>query len=189
MTPHRPSLLALVAYLLAVLALGFIHHPALLALALLVALLAAGRARWRYLKRSVLAILAFNLCVSVGYALMQWWQQGQWPWWTLARMNLRVSLMVFLGIWFIHRVNVLRALACSPALMRLAALAAGQAMLFARMVEYYRLASISRSVGMRLPLRQRLHHGARLCTQLVDKSVTAADEAARAMRARGCFDD
>jgi len=187
---HRPSTstMALIAYLAGVSALGFIHSPWLLALALMLVLMMAGHARWQLLGRTLLAVLAFNLSVTVGYALMMWWQ-GDFSWAVPVRMNLRVTLLVLLGFWFIRRVNLLRALGFSPALVRLVAIAAGQASVFVRMAQDFRLALISRSAGMRLPWRQRLHHGAHLCTQLLDKSVASAGQTTRAMRARGCFDD
>jgi len=187
---HWPSTstMTLIAYLLAVSVLGFVHSPWMLALALILALVAAGHARWQLLRRTLFAVLAFNLGITLGYALMMWWQ-GDFSWAVLVRMNLRVTLLVLLGFWFIHRVNLLRALGFSPALARLVAIASGQASVFARMAQDFRLALISRSAGMRLPWAQRLRHGAHLCTQLLDKSVASAEQTTRAMRARGCFDD
>ena len=56
----------LVAYLLAVVATTFVHEPALLGTALAVAVTAAGRGRWKLLRRALIAIVAFNLTVSLG---------------------------------------------------------------------------------------------------------------------------
>jgi len=187
-TPHWPSSIALLAYLLAVLALGSVHSPLILALALVLVLALIGQPRWQLLRRSLWAMMAFNLSVSLGYVAMLLWQ-GEWAWLPLLRMNLRVAVLVLIGFWCVHRVNLLRALAFSPTLARLLALTAGQVRVLARMVQDFRLAAISRSAGMRQPWSQRLRHGAWLCASLIDKSVASADEATRAMRARGCFDD
>ena len=180
--------LALGLYLAALLAISFVHDPRALASGLVLALLAAGSARWRLLRRSLRAIVAFNLCVSAGYVLVAGWQ-GDLSWLVLLRINLRVVLLVFLGFWFIERVNLLEALRFSPTLSLLATLAAGHVVVFRRIARDFRAALISRSAGRRLPWPDRLRHGAALSTHLLDKSVASAELSARALRSRGCFDD
>ena len=177
----------LAAYLLAVVAATFVHAPLWLAGALAGALAAAGPARWRLLRRALFAVLAFNLPVSAAYALLAWWQ-GRLAADYLLLLNLRVLLLVFLGFWFVSRVNVLRALAFSPTLAFLATLAAGQAAVFARIARDFRLAFVSRNpVAARLPDRAR--HASAQAAHLLDKAVCGASETPLAMRSRGCFDD
>lgn len=184
MTPR----LALGLYLAALLAVGFVHDPLWLGAAMALALFAAGTGRWRLLWRSLRAVVAFNLCVSVGYALVAAWQ-GELSWLVLLRINLRVVLLVFLGFWFIDRVNLLEALRFSPTLSLLATLAAGHVVVFRRIARDFRAAIVSRSAGRRLPWQDRLRHGAALSTHLLDKSVASAELSARALRSRGCFDE
>ena len=57
-----------------------------------------------------LAVLAFNLAVSLGYAAVAFWRGGVSGEYLLL-VNLRVVLLVFLGFWFAARVDLLAALA------------------------------------------------------------------------------
>lgn len=176
----------LVAYLVAVVAATFVHAPALLAAALALALAAAGRDRWRLLKRTFLAILAFNLTVSLGYAAVALWRGDFNPHYLLL-VNLRVLLLVFLGIWFAARVDVVAAIGVSPTLTFVATLTLGQLRAFERIVKDFALAFASRSPA---PPRlvDRARHAAAQGIALMDKTQAAATESALAMRSRGAFD-
>jgi len=186
--PHPRHTLGLLAYLAAVLAVSFIHAPLVLSGLIGVGLLAAGRARWRLLRRSVLAGLGVTLCVGGGYVLMSLWR-GEFHGLVVLRLALRVLLLTFLGCWFVSRGNLLRAVAFSPSLARLTAIAAGQVAVFTTLVRNFRLAAISRSGGLRLTWAQRLRQGAALSAQLMDKAVASAEQNTRALRARGVLDD
>lgn len=177
----------LAAYLAGVVAITFVHQPAWLAAALAAAISAAGPARWRLLRRTILAVLAFNLAVSAGYAAVAWWQ-GRYSGHYLLMINLRVVLLVFLGFWFISRVNVLRALGFSRTLAFVATLAVGQIGTFTRIIRDFRLAFVSRN-PVRASLASRGRHAAAQAGHLLDKSVCGAADTAMAMRSRGCFDD
>ncbi|KQP39748.1 hypothetical protein [Pseudorhodoferax sp. Leaf274] len=178
------------AYLLAVLGVGLVHDARALAIGLVLALGLAGPQRWRLLRRCVVAVLAFNLAVSGGW-LLQVWLQGR-PLAPLAEpllvMNLRVLLLVLLGLGLVARVNVLQALAFAPTLQFLATLAAGQALVFARLVRAHGLAFRSRTAGAG-GLRARARHGAATASHLLDHAVAGAQASAMAVRARGGFDD
>ena len=176
----------LVAYLVAVVAATFVHAPALLAAALALALAAAGRDRWRLLKRTLLAILAFNLTVSLGYAAVALWRGDFNPHYLLL-VNLRVLLLVFPGIWFAARVDVVAAIGVSPTLTFVATLTLGQLRAFERIVKDFALAFASRSTA---PPRlvDRARHAAAPGIALMDKTQAAATESALAMRSRGAFD-
>lgn len=186
MTPTR----WLLAYLGAVVAASLVHDAGVLAAALALALLLAGRRRWLLLRRCVWAVLAFNAAVSGGLVL-QAALQGR-PLAGLALpllvMNLRALLLVLLGLCFVARVNVLQALAFAPTLQFLATLAAGQAQAFARLVQTHGLAFRSRTAGAG-GLRARARHGAATTGHLLDQAVAAAQRSAMAVRARGGFDD
>jgi len=185
---HKRHTLALLAYLAAVLGVSFIHSPLALAVLLALALIAAGRTRWRLLRRSLLAGLAVTLCVGGGYVVMSL-AQGEFHGVVVLRLTLRVVLLTFLGCWFARRGNVLRALAFSPSLARIAAIAAGQVAVFTTLVRDFRLAAISRSSGLRLTWAQRLRQTSALSAQLMDKAVANAEQNTRALRARGAFHD
>lgn len=177
----------LFAYLAAVVAATFVHQPALLAAALAAALTAAGRDRWKLLRRTLLAILAFNLTVSVGYAVVALWR-GDFNAGYLLLVNLRVLLLVFLGIWFAARVDIITALAVSPSLTFVATLALGQLRAFERIVNDFALAFASRNPAPPRVL-DRAHHAAAQGIALMDKTMAAATESAMAMKSRGAFDD
>lgn len=177
----------LFAYLAAVVAVTFIHAPAVLAALLALALAGAGTARWRLLRRAVLAVLAFNLAVSAGYAAVALWQ-GAFSAHYLLLMNLRVLLLVFLGFWFVDRVEVLAALHGWPLAILLATLALGQIRAFERILRDFRHAFESRNLA-RPRLAARTRHAAAQAQTLLDKSLAASAETAMAMRSRGAFDD
>jgi len=185
---HSHHTLALLTYLATVLGVSLVHSPIVLAGLLGLALIAAGRTRWRLLRRSVLAGLGVTLCVGGGYAVMSL-AQGEFHGVVVLRLTLRVVLLTFLGCWFVSLGNLLRALAFSSSLTRLAAIAAGQVGVFTTLARDYWLASISRSGGRRLTWTQRWRQSAALSAQLMDKAVANAEQNTRALRARGAFDD
>jgi cobalt/nickel transport system permease protein len=177
----------LFAYLTAVVAISFIHDPLVLAALLFGAIAAAGDDRWRLLRRALLAILAFNLTVSLGYVVVAFWQ-GNFVAGYLLLVNLRVLLLVFLGFWFVARVHLLAALASWPLAALVATLAIGQIKTFERILRDFRLAFESRNLS-RPRLRDRAHLAAAQAQTLLDKSFAAASDAALAMRSRGAFDE
>ena len=177
----------LLAYFAAVVAVTFIHAPWLLVALLVVALAMSGRGRWKIARRAVLAGLTFNLAVSLGYAAVAQWQ-GSFSARYLMLVNLRVLLLLFLGFWFVARVNLLEACRFSPTLGFVVTLAAGQIGAFARLLRDFRLAFASRNAAAPA-LQDRARHAAAQAVQLLDKSVCMAAETALAMRSRGCFDD
>lgn len=176
----------LAAYLAAVVAITFIHAPTALAALLTLALAGAGRWRWRLLRKTLLAVLAFNLTISAGYVLITLWRGGFNADYLLLA-NLRVVLLVFLGFWFAHRVDVLAALSGWPTLTLIATLALGQIRTLERIVADFRLAFESRNVA-RPRLSARANHAAAQGITLMDKSIASATESALAMRSRAAFD-
>lgn len=177
----------LLAYAAAVVAITFLHHAGWLAAALLCAVVAGGEPRWRLLARSVRALLLFNLAVSLGYLAVTAWRGGFSSDY-LVLVNLRVLLLVYLGFWFVDRVNLLAALRGWPLLTLLATLALGQMQTFARIVRDFRLAFESRN-PMRPHLADRARNAAAQAATLFDKSLASTTEVTQAMRSRGAFDD
>jgi cobalt/nickel transport system permease protein len=182
MTPRH----ALYLYLAVLPGPTFIHDPALLALGLLAAVALAGAQRWLILKRSLLAILAFNLSVSLGVVLVGLWRSGIDGNWLLVA-NLRVLLMVYLGFWFVARVDLLAALRGWPTATLLATLAVGQIRSFEHLLQDYRLAFASRNITSPRLLDRRRQAGAQAIA-LLDKAQARSTEVALAMKSRGAFD-
>lgn len=177
----------LVAYLVVVVAATFVHEPAVLATAFAISVAAAGRDRWKLLRRTLLAILAFNLTVSLGYIAVSLWR-GDFNAGYLLLVNLRVLLLVYLGMWFAARVDVIAAIGVSPTLTFVATLTLGQLRAFERIVNDFTLAFASRNPTPPRIL-DRVHHAAAQGIALMDKTMAAATESAMAMRSRGAFDD
>ncbi len=177
----------LATYLAALVAATFIHQPLLLAAALGFAFVVCGRDRWRLLRRALLAILVFNLTVNLGYAIVALWR-GDFKLDYLLLVNLRVLLMVFLGIWFAARVDVIEALSLSPTLAFIATLILGQLRACRRTISDFTLAFNSRNPE---PPRliDRTRHAAAQGIALMDKTMAATTESALAMKSRGVFDD
>lgn len=173
-------------YLAVLPALTFVHDPSWLGAALLCALAASGAGRWRLLKRSVLAILAFNLSVSLGVVTIGLWHGAVDNGWLLLA-NLRVLLMVYLGFWFVARVNLLAALTGWPTATLVATLALGQARAFERLLRDCRLAFASRNI-VRPGLAARRRQAGAQAIALLDKAQAQSTEVALAMRSRGAFD-
>jgi cobalt/nickel transport system permease protein len=176
----------LTAYLAAVVAATFVHEPAILAGALASAIAAAGPERWKLLRRTLLAIVALNLTVSLGYVAIALWRGGLDIGY-LVLVNLRVLLLVFLGIWFAARVDLVTAIGVSPTLTFVATLTLGQLRAFERIVDDFTLAFASRNPA---PPRlvDRARHAAAQGIALMDKTQATASESALAMRSRGAFD-
>lgn len=177
----------LYAYLMAVVAISYLHEPLWLAVVLAVALMASGCARWQLLRRALLAVAAFSFSVSIAYLLLAIWR-GDFSARYLLLVNLRVVLLVYLGFWFIQRVRLSEALAFSPSLSFLSTLVIGQIGVFSRIVRDFRLAFVSRNPTVARPV-DHVRHAFSQAACLLDKSISSADETALAMRSRGCFDD
>jgi cobalt/nickel transport system permease protein len=174
-------------YLGAVVTITFIHAPAMLAALLAIAVAASGTRRWKLLRRALLAILAFNLTISAGYAAVALWQGNFAPGYLLL-VNLRVLLLVYIGFWFVASVDLLGALAGWPLATLLFTLSIGQIKTFERILRDFRLAFKSRNL-VRPKLADRGRNAAAQAQTLLDKSLASANEAALAMRSRGAFDD
>lgn len=178
---------SLAIYLGCVVALTFVHDPVWLAAALVAAVVLSGAQRLRLLKRASMSVLAFNLSVSIGYVVIALLQQRFSAEFFLL-INLRVLLLVFLGFWFISRVDLLDAFGFSRTLSFVTVLAVGQVIAFNRIIQDFRLAFTSRNASG-AGIRDRARHAAAQASCLLDKSVSGASETAMAMRSRGCFDD
>lgn len=177
----------LALYAAGVVAISFIHEPWILAVLLCLATIVAGRKAPALLRRTLLAVLAFNLTVSLGYAVISVWQddfRGSY----LLLVNVRVVLLVFLGFWLVASVDLLAALSGFPLLRLIATLAIGQIKIFERILRDFQLAFRSRNLAPPR-LLDRTRHAAAQAQTLLDKSMASASEAALAMRSRGTFDD
>jgi cobalt/nickel transport system permease protein len=177
----------LLLYLASIFSATLTHDPVWLGVGLALVLLLAGREAWRLLRRALLAILAFNTLISLGYGLMAWMEDLS-PWTTLARINLRVLLLTSLTFLFIARANLFRALDFSKSLTYVLGLAYSQSLTFRRAHEDFRQALQSRSLR-RPGLVARYRASAAAASWFLEKSLHAATQSAQALRARGFFHD
>lgn len=179
--------IALVAYLAGVVLGTTVHEIGLLALGLALVLALSGRGWLRILRRACVAILLFNVVVTLSYGVIAG-LQGTFSPQFVVLVNLRVLLLTCLTFLFVSRVNPFEALAFSRSLTFLLTLAYSQAMAFKQTLESFRLAFRSRRIEP-VGLRDRYRHGARIGVHFLDKSLHQATEITQVMRSRGFFDD
>jgi cobalt/nickel transport system permease protein len=177
----------LLIYLAAIISATLVHDPLWLAAGLGLTLLLAGRDAATLLRRAILAVLVFNLVISLSYLALAWWQSFS-PWTTLLRLNLRVLLLTSLTFLFIARTNLFAAFGFSRNLTYVLGLAYSQSLIFRRAHEDFRQALISRSVT-RPGLIERYRASAAAASWFIEKSLHAATQSAQALRSRGFFGD
>jgi cobalt/nickel transport system permease protein len=178
---------ALLAYLAAIVLVTTVHQIGLLALGMLLVLALAGRSWLRILRRACIAILLFNLIVTLSYGVIAG-LQGTFSLDFVVLVNLRVLLLTSLTFLFVSRVNPFEALAFSRTLTFLFTLAYSQSMAFKQALEDFRLAFRSRCIEQ-VSLRDRYRHSASTGVHFLDKSLHRATEITQVMRSRGFFDD
>ena len=185
--PIMRARIALLAYLGAVVLGTMVHEIAWLALGLLVVLALARRDWLRVLRRACIAILLFNVVVTLSYGVLAG-LRGTFSLEFVVLVNLRVLLLTCLTFLFASRVNPFEALAFSRSLTYLFTLAYSQSMAFRQALVNFRLAFKSRCIEQ-VALRDRYRHSARMGVHFLDKSLHQATEITQVMRSRGFFDD
>jgi cobalt/nickel transport system permease protein len=180
------SRIALLAYLATIVLATMVHEIGFLALGLGLVLALAGRDWLRILRRACIAILFFNLIVTLSYGVVATLQGSFSPQYVVL-VNLRVLLLTSLTFLFVSRVNPFEALAFSRSLTYLFTLAYSQSMAFKQALESFRLAFKSRRIEQ-VALRDRYRHSARIGVHFLDKSLHQATEITQVMRSRGFFD-
>lgn len=177
----------LLMYLAAAISVTLIHSPLWLSMGLALVVLLAGGDAMKMLRRALLTVLAFNMVISLSYAVMAWMQDFS-PWEALLRINLRVVLLTFLTFLFADRANPFRALDFSKHLTYVLGLAYSQALTFRRAHDDFRLALASRSLK-RPRLMDRYRASAAAASWFLEKSLHAATQSSEALRSRGFFHD
>ena len=177
----------LIVYLAAVVAITMVHRLDALAVALALAVAAAGRDAARIARRTVLAVVTFSAVVAVGYVTVALWR-GDLSWRYLLLLNLRVFLLTFCTMLLATRINPLRALSFSRTLVYVATLAYSQMLAFRRLLDDFRLAFTSRAVR-RPTTADRYRHAARAAAFFLGKAMKETTEITMAMTSRGFFDD
>ena len=181
------SRIALLAYLAAVVLGTTVHEIGWLALGLALVLALAGRDWLRILRRACIAILLFNLVITLSYGVLAG-LRGTFSLEFVVLVNLRVLLLTSLTFLFASRVNPFEALSFSRNLTYLFTLSYSQSMAFKQTLANFRLAFRSRCIE-RVGLRDRYRHSAKMGVYFLDKSLHRATEITRVMRSRGFFDD
>jgi len=177
----------LVCWLVAVVAITFVHDPVVLAALMLLAVVLQGTSAPRIALRAMAAVALVNLTVSTAFVVSALLSGEDWMLFVL-RLNLRVFLLALLTFWMIRHVELTRAAAAWPSLQFLVVLALGQLRTFTALLADYRMAFASRS-PTRPPLSVRLGSAGRQAAAMMEKAERQADELNHGMRARGFFDD
>jgi cobalt/nickel transport system permease protein len=177
----------LLAYLAAVVAATSIHRVEWLAGALAVVLVVAGRDAARVARRAAIAMTAFTAVVTVTYAALSAWR-GEFSWYFVALLNVRVFLLTSLSVLFAMRVNPFRAVDFSRTLVHVVTVAYSQALTFRRLHDDFGHAFTSRSVG-RVRARDRYRHAAATASFFLRRALRETGDITLAMTSRGFFDD
>lgn len=177
----------LAAYVAFVLAVSFVHEPAILAAALALALGAAGRRAPDVARRALGAVALFAGVVIVAHAALVLQRGGDpWPW--ALRTFLRASSMTAAGLTLVRRVDVLSLAALHPLLRTVLAVALAQIATVRRVVRDARLALRSRS-PRRPGLRLLTRHGGATAGALLRRTARETTVVTEAMTSRGAFLD
>jgi len=162
------------------------HEIALFAAAIGAALLLAGHAAGRILRRAALLLAAVNGAASLAYAVIAV-AAGRFDATVLVRLNLRTLALTLLTLAIIRRVNLAAAVAPLPTLAFLLTLTLGQIGALRRAAEELRLAWISRT-----PVRPRAAtartQAATATDALLRRAQARAHATGEAMRSRGLLD-
>lgn len=179
--------LLLAIWMVAVVAITFVHDPYWLAGLLALALLLAGRDSISIIKSALIAVALVNLAVSLGFVISASLAGEPWGLFVV-RLNLRVLLLTFLTLWMSRHLDLVRAVDFSASLKFVVVLALGQIQAMKRLLVDYRQAFASRS-PRKPSLGDRLTSSGRQATALLEKAEHQAGELNQGMRSRGFFDD
>lgn len=178
-------------WLVAVVALGFVHDPAwlaaLLALVLVSMLALHGGVAWKMAGRALAAVVLVNVTVSAAYAIWAWTAGESWTTFVL-RLNLRVFLLALLALWLTRNIDLVRAVDRWPSIRFLVVIVLGQVRALRRMLGEHRMALVSRS-PTRPSLKVRFASAASQVSVALEKTEGRAEALNQGMRARGFFDD
>lgn len=177
----------LIGWLLAIIAITFVHDPLQLAILVALALVLQGGAAPRTALRALAAVAFVNVAVSFAFVLSAWMSGEPWGVFVL-RLNLRVFLLALITFWMVRRVDLVRAAAVTPSLQFLVVLVLGQIRTLKAMLLDYRLALASRS-ATRPSLRIRMRSAGSQVGAMMEKAERNSEQLNQGMRARGFFDD
>jgi cobalt/nickel transport system permease protein len=177
----------LLMYFIAVLAITSFHRLGFLLACLVLVIGLAGKRSPAIFKKTLAAVLAFNLVVSVSYIVLSVWSGRPFLHY-LALLNLRVFTLTLGTFLAFERINLFKALAFSRSLSHLLVLAYSQTLTIRRLFEEFRLALRSRSLN-RPGFKRLYRHGASTGAYLTHKSLNDIAEITQAMKSRGFFND
>jgi len=175
----------LIAYLAAIVALGFVHDVGIMIAVILLLVTLGGRKRWLLLRRAVAALLLFTMTVTLAYLIAE--QFMGFPKAALLLINLRALAMTLMTFTLVSNINMARALSFSRTLSLLYILSVSQVIAFMRtyasFTEGQRSRNAGRGQGTRLhALLAQLHY-------FMFKTLSQSRESAMGMRSRGVMDD
>ncbi len=179
--------IVLVLYFCAVLLITLVHDIVFLIAALALLTLLARRRFFKIAKKALIAIAIFNSVVTVSYCIVSI-IKGNFSFYYIALINLRVFLMTSLTFLVVERINPFKALAFSSSLSYLLTLAYSQILTLRRLFGEFHLALKSRSLTP-LSAKDLYRHGASTSAFFLHKSINDAVEITQAMKSRGFFND
>lgn len=178
--------LGLLLYGAAVVLLTGRHEIALFVVAIGTALMVAGGAAGRLLRRACLLLALMNGAASAGYAMVAA-AHGNFDAAVLVRLNLRTLAITLLTLAVVRRINLAAAVAPFPTLSFLLTLCLGQIVSLRRAADDLRLAWTSRTPVRPRPTTAR-RQAAAATEALLRRAQSRAHATGEAMRSRGLFD-
>jgi len=182
----RRDRLWLAIYAGVVLLLTSRHEIALFVVAIGAALLVAGRAAPRLLRRAALLLAAVNGAASLAYAVIAL-TAGSFDATVLVRLNLRTLALTLLTLAVVRRINLAAAVAPLPTLSFLLTLTLGQIGALRRAADELRLAWTSRTPVRPCAATARTQAAA-ATEALLRRAQARAHATGEAMRSRGLLD-
>ncbi len=182
----RLDRLGLVVYAAAVVLLTSRHELTLFGVATIGALVVAGPAAGRLLRRACILLALMNGAASAAYAGIAV-AHGNFDAAVLVRLNLRTLAITLLTLAVVRRINLAAAVAPLPTLSFLLTLCLGQIAALRRAADDIRLAWTSRTPIRPRPTTAR-RQAAAATEALLRRAQSRAHATGEAMRSRGLLD-
>jgi energy-coupling factor transporter transmembrane protein EcfT len=174
-------------YIAAVLSFTLVHDVRVLAGAIVLGFVLAGKDVLRISRKAARALFFFTSIVAVSYCIVSYVEGGFSPSY-LVLITTRVFLLAFITFLLVARTNPAQALGFSRSLLFMVCLVQSQVLTMRRIYGEFRQALESRSLR-RLKAREMLLHAGSTGAFLFEKSMADTKEIAHAMRSRGFFND
>ncbi len=174
-----------VLYLITIVLLGFLHNIWLMISVIFITLLLAKDAKYRLLKKALLALAVFNGTVTLSYLIYSIFVQLDNS--VLLLINLRALAITLLTFTLMHHINFHKVLAFNNTLSILYAFTYSQMMQLKKMLQDYYFGLISRGATFSSSIKREQIKP--LLETLFGTMLHKSSEQSLGLRSRGLLDD